>query len=48
MAKVKMVCFDMDGTVADLNGVDNWLPMLRAYDPIECDILEILASLVAE
>lgn len=33
MAKVKMVCFDMDGTIADLYGVDNWLPMLRAYDP---------------
>lgn len=29
----KMLCFDMDGTIADLYGVDNWLPMLRAYDP---------------
>ena len=33
MAKVKMVCFDMDGTVADLYGVPGWLEMLRAYDP---------------
>lgn len=26
-------CFDMDGTIANLYGVENWLPMLRAYDP---------------
>ena len=25
-------CFDMDGTIADLYGVENWLPMIRAYD----------------
>lgn len=25
--------FDMDGTIADLYGVDGWLDMLRAYDP---------------
>ena len=24
--------FDMDGTIADLYGVNNWLSMLRAYD----------------
>ena len=30
---VKMMIFDMDGTVADLYGVPNWLPMLRAFDP---------------
>ena len=24
--------FDMDGTIADLYGVENWLPMIRAYD----------------
>ena len=29
MAKVKMVCFDMDGTIADLYGVEGWLEMLR-------------------
>lgn len=32
MENVKMVCFDMDGTIADLYGVPNWLEMLRAYD----------------
>ena len=29
----KMICFDMDGTIADLYGVENWLEMLRAEDP---------------
>ena len=24
--------FDMDGTIADLYGVENWLPKLRAHD----------------
>jgi 5'(3')-deoxyribonucleotidase len=28
-----MIWFDMDGTIADLYGVENWLPMLRASDP---------------
>ena len=28
----KIICFDMDGTIADLYGVPNWLEMLRAYD----------------
>lgn len=28
----KMICFDMDGTIADLFGVPNWLEKLRAYD----------------
>ena len=32
-AKVKILVWDMDGTIADLYGVENWLPMLRAYDP---------------
>ena len=33
MAKVKMICFDMDGTVADLYGVNGWLEMLREENP---------------
>ena len=28
----KMICFDMDGTIADLYGVENWLEKLRAED----------------
>ena len=27
------IWFDMDGTIADLYAVENWLPMLRASDP---------------
>lgn len=34
MKKVKYLCFDMDGTIADLYGVENWLPMLRAENPM--------------
>ena len=29
----KMICFDMDGTLADLYSVPNWLEQLRALDP---------------
>ena len=29
----KKICFDMDGTIANLYAVENWLNMLRAYDP---------------
>ena len=31
--RVKTICFDMDGTIADLYSVENWEPMLRAEDP---------------
>lgn len=27
------IWFDMDGTIADLYGVENWLPMIIASDP---------------
>ena len=30
---IKLVCFDIDGTIADLYSVENWLPLLRAEDP---------------
>lgn len=29
----KTIYFDMDGTIANLYAVENWLPKLRAYDP---------------
>ena len=32
------IWLDMDGTLADLYGVENWLPMLRAYDPTPYEI----------
>jgi hypothetical protein len=28
-----IICFDMDGTIADLFAVDNWLEKLRSEDP---------------
>lgn len=30
---MQKICFDMDGTIANLYGVEDWLPKLRAYDP---------------
>lgn len=30
---MKEIWFDMDGTIADLYGVENWLPKLEASDP---------------
>lgn len=30
---MRMIWFDMDGTIADLYEVENWLPRLRASDP---------------
>lgn len=29
----KTIWFDMDGTIANLYAVENWLPKLRSYDP---------------
>lgn len=36
----RMIIFDMDGTIADLYGVENWLPMLRAEDPTPYAVAE--------
>jgi hypothetical protein len=30
---VKVICWDMDGTIANLYGVENWLSKLDAHDP---------------
>ena len=40
MMKTKMVVFDMDGTIADLYAVPNWLQMLRTEDPTPYAIAE--------
>lgn len=29
----KAIYFDMDGTIANLYAVPNWLPLIRSYDP---------------
>ena len=34
----KMICFDMDGTIADLYNVPNWLEMLQAENPLPYEI----------
>ena len=50
--KVKTLCFDLDGTLANLYAVPNWLEKLRAYDATPyiqaqpmCD-MELLAELL--
>ena len=39
------IWFDMDGTIADLYGVTDWLPMLRNYDPTPYEIAKPLVNL---
>jgi len=39
------IWFDMDGTIADLYGVENWLPMLRASDPTPYMVARPLVNL---
>lgn len=39
------ICFDMDGTIADLYAVEDWLPMLRAYDPTPYRIADTLLNM---
>lgn len=43
----KTIWFDMDGTIADLYGVDNWLPMIRANDPTPYLVARPLINLSA-
>lgn len=42
----KMICFDMDGTIADLYAVPGWLEMLRAYDPTPYAMAEPMWDMV--
>ena len=41
------IWFDMDGTIADLYGVDGWLKMLTAFDPTPYAIAKPLVNLSA-
>lgn len=43
---LKMICFDMDGTIADLYAVDNWELMLRAEDPTPYEMAEPMWEMV--
>lgn len=45
MTQTKAIYFDLDGTIADLYGVDGWLEMLRAYDPTPYAIAKPLVRL---
>ena len=38
IVKEKEIVFDMDGTIADLYGVENWLDMLRNENPLPYEI----------
>ena len=40
MTKVTMIVWDMDGTIADLYGVEGWLEMLRTENPLPYEIAE--------
>ena len=42
----KTLVFDMDGTIADLYGVDNWLDALRSFDPTPYQTAEPLYDMV--
>lgn len=41
------ICFDMDGTIANLYGVENWLDYLKAEDPKPYRVAEPLLNLNA-
>lgn len=38
----KTIWFDLDGTLVNLYGVQNWLPMIQAYDPTPYAVAEPL------
>ena len=38
MTKVRMIVWGMDGTIADLYGVEGWLEKLRAENPLPYEI----------
>lgn len=42
---VKEIWFDMDGTIADLYGVENWLPKLLAEDESPYEVAEPLINM---
>ena len=42
----KYLCFDMDGTIADLYAVNDWLEQLRAYNPNPYRVAEPMWDMV--
>ena len=45
MTEQKILVFDMDGTIADLYGVENWLSLLRAENPLPYEIAKPLYNM---
>lgn len=45
--RVKMICFDMDGTIADLYGVDNWLTDLENHNAKPYEVAKPLHDMTA-
>lgn len=41
----KFVWFDMDGTISNLYGVNNWLEMLRSFDPTPYAEAEVMLNM---
>lgn len=42
---MRTIYFDMDGTIANLYGVDNWLDKLRSYDPSPYAEAEVMLNM---
>ena len=41
----KAIYFDMDGTIADLYSVENWLPMLQAHNPAPYEQAKVMVNM---
>lgn len=39
------ICFDLDGTIANLYGVENWLDYLNDYNPVPYQVAKPLMNL---
>ena len=46
MTETKVIVFDMDGTIADLYGVNGWLDMLNAENPMPYEIARPMYNMV--
>jgi hypothetical protein len=46
MTETKVIVFDMDGTIADLYGVNGWLDMLDAENPMPYEIAKPMYDMV--
>lgn len=46
MTETKVIVFDMDGTIADLYGVDGWCEMLNSHNEIPYQVAKPLYDMV--